>query len=109
MLNRLQLKGIDGMDDFDPVVYFCTIPIRHTEDLEDTNLDSALAHELFMGEYEFSFTKETSEFSHKDIEARYFTSDLNLLDDNFIYNFDKFQNKHPSLSKKHRAQTLDLV
>lgn len=94
---------------FDPTTYYCAIPLHHTSDLEDVKLDMHLAQELFTGEYEFSFTKETSVISKRDLEGCYFNSDMNLLNDNFLHKFDTFQTKHPMLSKKLRAQTLEFV
>lgn len=94
---------------FDPIEYFGAIPARYTADLEDNGIDEMIARELFMGEYEISFTKETSEISKRDMEAVYFHPTMNFLNDEFIQNFDNFQVKHPQLSKKMRSQTEDLV
>lgn len=107
-IHELQYRGLQS-GIFDPVEYYRAIPVHHTSDLDDTNLDLMLAKELFMGEYEISFTELTSELSKTDLEAAYFNPGDNLLEEGFLQNFDKFQTKHPQLSRKLRSQTEDLV
>ena len=110
LMHQSQTAGAQ-LNSFNPEEYFCTIPLERIQDLDDRSFDAKLAHELFMGEYELSVSKEQSEMSisKRDFEALYFNPDQNVLNDKFIHNFDKFQIEYPPAKRQIRANTMNFV
>ena len=110
-MNSQHIIQVKEQGNFNPEIYFRTIPEFQEDQFDDLAIDQVLANEFFHGDYELSVTcDQQSDVSKLDFERHYFHNGLNVLDNNFIRNFDVFQTKHPPKSmRKLRSNTLNLV